>query len=214
MKVWTYLAGVALLAGASSQADATISLFLQTSGVNNGNVTYVGASNSNLFTYNGNYGAFSIGVSAGGSATGADFFTQTLDTSADLAGSLTIYLVKSGLTAQPASLLSTFTANGYNLVSVAESTFMNDIELANAMFDTTNLGSTYSVSAPSAGTDDSYEVAKYTVTTADGGGTANSTINITAGAVPEAATWAMMLVGFGLMGFMLRQRRPANVTFA
>ena len=31
-------------------------------------------------------------------------------------------------------------------------------------------------------------------------------------AVPEPATWAMMLFGFGLIGFMMRRRRPAGFT--
>lgn len=35
-----------------------------------------------------------------------------------------------------------------------------------------------------------------------------------AGAVPEAATWAMMVGGFGLMGGALRRSRSAKVTFA
>ena len=36
------------------------------------------------------------------------------------------------------------------------------------------------------------------------------------GAVPEPATWAMMLIGFGLIGFCLRQRNKptANLTYA
>ena len=29
-------------------------------------------------------------------------------------------------------------------------------------------------------------------------------------AVPEPATWAMMLFGFGLVGFLMRRRRPAG----
>lgn len=40
-------------------------------------------------------------------------------------------------------------------------------------------------------------------------------VNGTQGAVPEPATWAMMLMGFGLMGFGLRNRRKAvRVTYA
>ncbi|MHA6723326.1 PEPxxWA-CTERM sorting domain-containing protein [Sphingomonas sp. RS2018] len=33
-------------------------------------------------------------------------------------------------------------------------------------------------------------------------------------AVPEPATWAMMMMGFGAMGFALRRRKAARVTFA
>lgn len=35
----------------------------------------------------------------------------------------------------------------------------------------------------------------------------------TAGAVPEPATWAMMLVGFGMVSYAMRKRRP-QVTYA
>jgi hypothetical protein len=34
------------------------------------------------------------------------------------------------------------------------------------------------------------------------------------GAVPEPATWAMMIVGFGMMGASMRRRQPARVRFA
>ena len=37
---------------------------------------------------------------------------------------------------------------------------------------------------------------------------------IRAGAVPEAASWAMMVGGFGLIGGALRNRRRAAITFA
>ena len=35
-----------------------------------------------------------------------------------------------------------------------------------------------------------------------------------AGAVPEPATWAMMLVGFGGMGYVMRRNRKAAVSFS
>ena len=44
-----------------------------------------------------------------------------------------------------------------------------------------------------------------------------SSFTFAAGAVPEASTWAMMMVGFGMMGFGLRRRKSnvkTNVSFA
>jgi len=42
-----------------------------------------------------------------------------------------------------------------------------------------------------------------------------ATLKISAGAVPEPATWAMMLAGFGGMGFAMRRSRTrTNVSFA
>jgi hypothetical protein len=53
--------------------------------------------------------------------------------------------------------------------------------------------------------------------TTDINGTNGNTGNVGAtltGGVPEPATWAMMLVGFGGMGALLRQRRRMRATLA
>ncbi|MFM9976862.1 MAG: PEPxxWA-CTERM sorting domain-containing protein [Sphingomonadaceae bacterium] len=39
-------------------------------------------------------------------------------------------------------------------------------------------------------------------------------LKVTPGAVPEPATWAMMISGFGLIGGAMRMRRTASVSFA
>jgi len=54
---------------------------------------------------------------------------------------------------------------------------------------------------------------RVTGTTSVDGGTYSGTATFSATAVPEAATWAMMLGGFGMMGFALRRRRT-SVSFA
>ena len=38
--------------------------------------------------------------------------------------------------------------------------------------------------------------------------------NIRAGAVPEPATWAMMIAGFGMVGFAMRRSQKVSVSFA
>lgn len=38
------------------------------------------------------------------------------------------------------------------------------------------------------------------------------TANVVAAAVPETATWAMMLAGFGMIGFVTRRRSPVRTT--
>ena len=43
--------------------------------------------------------------------------------------------------------------------------------------------------------------------TATGGGSFAGTVTILAAAVPEPATWAMMLLGFGAIGLSMRKRR-------
>jgi hypothetical protein len=42
----------------------------------------------------------------------------------------------------------------------------------------------------------------------------NFSIQLATAAVPEPATWAMMMLGFGAMGAALRSRRKATVAFA
>lgn len=37
--------------------------------------------------------------------------------------------------------------------------------------------------------------------------------NIRVGAVPEPATWAMMIIGFGFTGFAMRRQRRLTVTY-
>jgi hypothetical protein len=47
-----------------------------------------------------------------------------------------------------------------------------------------------------------------------GAGGYSGTATFTAGAVPEPATWGMIVVGFGAMGAAMRRRQRTNVTFA
>lgn len=46
------------------------------------------------------------------------------------------------------------------------------------------------------------------------GGSYSGNVSFTAGAVPETATWAMMLVGFGAVGSALRTSRRRSDAFA
>lgn len=39
-------------------------------------------------------------------------------------------------------------------------------------------------------------------------------VSVTQSAVPETATWAMMLVGMGTIGFAMRRRQNVSVTYA
>lgn len=53
------------------------------------------------------------------------------------------------------------------------------------------------------------------VTNAVVGSTISMNVSTAAGAVPETATWGMMIAGFGMMGAALRtRRRSATVSFA
>ena len=51
----------------------------------------------------------------------------------------------------------------------------------------------------------------HTITITDGKGVSNAAIYGYGGAVPEPATWAMMLLGFGGIGMAMRRRRKKGL---
>lgn len=102
-----------------------------------------------------------------------------------------------------ASALHTFTENGtdysYAIVDLsALGHITGTVEFRIAQVGTTaaNGGATFS-----AGT---FRIAEY----ANGTSTTNLQLNGTVAAVPEAGSHAMMLAGLGLVGFMVRRRKP------
>lgn len=52
-----------------------------------------------------------------------------------------------------------------------------------------------------------YSLTHHYAITASGAGNANSTVNLMVSAVPEPETYAMLLAGLGLMGFVARRRK-------
>jgi hypothetical protein len=70
--------------------------------------------------------------------------------------------------------------------------------------------STYSFRATNAGT---IKLA-FGTNSADNIGPLLDNVSLSIGAVPEPATWAMMIMGFGLIGGAMRSRKAATVRFA
>ncbi|MBN8807380.1 MAG: PEP-CTERM sorting domain-containing protein [Sphingomonas sp.] len=116
------------------------------------------------------------------------------------------------------TLGSSFTANSL-MGSAQNVTISSYYSASNALYGGTLLQSKNFTTGPStfvgtnalALTGPFSETTLYTLNFGAGNGTFNSTAQLTA--VPEPATWGMMIMGFGLMGAALRSRKT-KVAFA
>lgn len=130
-----------------------------------------------------------------------------------------VYITQTDLTTFTGGLLSTFTSNtisGLNaqltsLYSTSNAVFTGT-QLQTAGF--TNTGMFSAGNALGTVTGPWSETVRYTLNFTGGNGSNfNGTANLTA--VPEPATWAMLMLGFGALGGMLRTRRgAARIRFA
>lgn len=84
---------------------------------------------------------------------------------------------------------------------------------ANVLVNGNPLGITNSLTNYSLGLNNVSSVTITGLDTSDGYWTADNIV-YSAAAVPEPSTWAMMLVGFGMVGFGLRSRRKQSVRVA
>jgi len=133
---------------------------------------------------------------------------QGLDAAASV---LSIFITQTDLTSYSGGLLSSFTSN--LLFGSAQSVTMATLlDPANGQFTGLPLqNATFSTSGTSAGSNNVNvpglfsETVRYDLTFGAGAGAFNDTVNISA--VPEPATWAMMLLGFVGIGVSVRRRR-------
>lgn len=238
MKALGLLLGAGVLALSAGQANATIYLGLQNSDVNGGAITQIASDgDTGNLSYSGSYGGFSNSVITQGFPKLPQPVLQTASINsqndAGVAGKLTIYITQTGLNAITGNLISSFTSNLFQgaVQSVLEQTYLDSGNglfggklLASTLFDSTttfpNAGGpglgTNSVSTPVGGLTGKFsETTKYTITVGSGASSVNDSINLSAGAgaVPEPASWALMLAGFGFMGYSLRRRRREAVSF-
>ena len=222
MKALAILAGAALLAAGATQADATIYLGMS---YNGGAIsTLADDGGTGNLTYAASLFGFTNSVVVQGYPTLDQPALQTASInsqrSSGLAGFLTIYVTQTDLNPITGSLLSSFTSNTFmgSAQSVELSTYLDrnnglfggDL-LASQSFS--GQGSESYVSSLSGLTGKFSETTKYVIRVGNGAASLNDTINISSGAVPEPATWAMMLAGFGFIGAALRQRRRATVSY-
>ena len=140
-------------------------------------------------------------------------FTSTQGNLSTNSGAATVFAANGGsLTSLTFTILSGFTAAEFNLENGSPSSFL--VNLSNSAGETfsqtltqLNGSNIFNIVAP-AGT--TYTSATFSST---GGGFADLKqlrVTLAAGAVPEPATWGMMLLGFGGIGMAMRRRRRPN----
>jgi hypothetical protein len=211
------LVGAVAVAGAS---QAAIFIGLKEAGVNGGLVTTV-ASGPSSAIFAAAYGTFELELLTGQQGVDPTILGSTTSDHniRGSGGTLDIYITRNNITGGvPFHFLSSFTSNALPAKwSVVESTY---VSTSNQLFAGTLLSShTFSALGTFLHPNDflggqagPYSVTtRYTVT-APTTGSSFSTISIHDASVPEPAAWALMIMGFGAAGGMLRgHRRKARV---
>jgi len=214
-------AGAALLIGGGLAAPSQAAIFiaLQETGVNGGNITTV-ASGADFAVFNAAYGTFELEL-----LTGIEAINPTImgSTTSDhnirgSGGILNIYITRTDIDGPvPYHFSSSFTSNVLpKKWSVTEASYVSTLNqkytgtlLSSHLFNT--IGTFTHVSDFAGGQDGLYSVTTRYTLNAPTTGNALSTISIAS--VPEPGTWALMIVGFGGAGAMLRsRRRPVAAT--
>lgn len=226
MRTITKFAAVAVAAAAlvsfAAPANATIYIGLQNANAAGGALTQV-ATGGNFASYANSWGDFELTFTSGAQGVLPIILgsTQHVQNNANTGGTLDVYVTRTGISGPvPLGFRSTFTVNtvtpGW---TVTERTYYN---VGNAVFDTSNLLSSKMFGPPGPETFVHFsgtgaEAAEYSVTqrytiVASTAGQAESTISMAA--IPEPGTWALMILGFGGAGAMLRRGRRSNLLTA
>jgi hypothetical protein len=207
-------ASILAFSAISATAQADVHIAVQHAAENGGAIFEID-SDPVAALFVGSYGGFDVDVYSG-TASIYPMLLGTAGHSMNLggggAGTLDVYVTVDDLADMPTAFFSSFTSNiltaGWTLQIRSYVDSANGLYGGTLLSDTTFTGAgVYQETLASPGTPGSYSVtARYTIT-APTTGEALSNAAITA--VPEPGTWALMIMGFGGAGAMLRSRRRA-----
>jgi hypothetical protein len=211
LKIFLTTAAFGAVLGAGAAANAAI--FFQVS-LNGAAPTAVTGTLDFAGNTVGSFGSPSLGgsITAGEGVSPDLLDSQSLDVSATAGGTIDVYITDTDFAASTGSngFLSTLTSNtlpaGW---TVTEMTFVSS---ANAQFTGTQIAShmfssigTSSIGALTPVGPGPYSITEKYHIVAVGAGNSNSTIDVFS--IPEPTTWALMIMGFGGVGAMVRNRR-------
>ena len=208
------LLATAALAALVAPAQATLQIEVFDNGALIDNVTGITTGAASLTANDANFANITIAAQGSPILPNADLSSVTLDASAaaGFTGShiLTVDVLQSAISGRGGTL-STFTVNGLtnDPGPTTESTFADGGLLASHTFPVTLLDGSFGPVAAAAGTfssDETQFAVDFTAPRQSFGGS----IQLTTG-VPEPSTWAMLALGFGLMGLLGFRRRNALV---
>lgn len=209
-----YLAAAAIAASmVAAPASAAVCIGVA---VNGGAITNVGCdAGSGTVAYNATTGGYTYSVSGQAFPLLAQPTLLTNSLNIENAGGansvIDVYVTQTDLNTYNSGLMSAFTTN---TITGATATISSYLDAANGLFTGGLLQSAGFTSGPTVFTGSNLvsaagpfsETVKYSLNFTGGAGSNfNGTANLTA--VPEPATWAMMLIGFGALGFAMRRRR-------
>jgi hypothetical protein len=216
LKVGLAAAAIALATTAmSSAANATVIVAYS---LNGSPLTPVAAGPDGA-TFNNSFGFFSVNVTGGAAGplpsileslslnvngTGNPGLLNIFVTETDVNDPLGLTTFNSGFTVN--ELTSGWTVQEQTFLDPGNNPFGQTAQLGNATF--TDIGNDVQLTDADTGAGPYSVTEQYTISAPVSG---DSLATITISAVPEASTWAMMLIGFGAIGFAMRGQRQKMV---
>lgn len=210
LKTIVAVAALTVTGGFAASANASVFLGFQ----HNGGAIVTVDTDASIVSYAGAFGDFEVNVYSGTDGV----YPQLLGTSGHTrnntggdAGTLDVYVTVTDLAIVPPHFMSSFTTNvlpaGWTMTTA---TYANDDNalwgIGGTLLSTktfNNIG--FFVHTADATLDAPYSItARYTIVAPTHG---ESLANIAVAGIPEPGAWALMIMGFGMAGAILRRRR-------